>query len=98
MCLNLAVLVVIEKITSDVCAKQNNPELAHLCLTPSTFGNSRFCVRPAHTKKSHPAGLIRKFLEPRVPSPASAPMHPGLKENKDDFYYWSKQKQNLRNI
>jgi hypothetical protein len=40
-----------------------SPNLAHLCLTPSTFENSTFFVRSQHTKKSHPAGLIRKRRE-----------------------------------
>jgi hypothetical protein len=69
----------LKKITSDVCAKQNNPELAHLCLTPSTFENSTFFVRSQHTRKSYLPGLIRKNLQIRIPSPASAPILPGLK-------------------
>jgi hypothetical protein len=44
-----------------------------------SFENSTFFVRSQHTKKSHPAGLIRKRCETRIPWPTSGPIPPGLK-------------------
>ena len=41
--------------------------MAHVCLTPSIFENLKFFVRSEHIKKSHPAQLSRKRLQPRVP-------------------------------
>jgi hypothetical protein len=54
-------------------------DLAHLCLTPSTFENLTFFVRSHHTKKYHPPRLIRKRREIHIPWPASAQIPPGLK-------------------